>query len=135
MKTLLLVSLSAVALGAMAADKPMRDASAIHQRYLDERAQCAGKTGDGRTTCLREAGAAQVEARRGTLAADDSANFEKNRLARCDVHKNAEERDYCLRRMRGEGTTSGSVESGGILRELTVVVPAESAGTSGTTVR
>jgi hypothetical protein len=134
-KTFLLVSLSAVALSAVAADKPARDASGVHQQYMQERAQCGDKSGDDKRTCLREAGAAQVEARRGTLAADDASDYEKNRMARCDVHKNAEERDYCLRRMRGEGTTSGSVEGGGILRELVVTVPAEEGSASGSTVR
>ena len=135
MKTLVLVSLSALALGALAADKPARDASGIHQQYLQDRAQCTDRSGEDRKTCLREAGAAQVEARRGTLAADDTSNYEKNRLARCEVHQNAEERDYCLRRMHGEGTTSGSVEGGGILRELVVTVPAEEGSASGSTVR
>ena len=135
MKALVLVSLSALALSAIAADKPARDASGIHQQYLQDRAQCTDRSGEDRKTCLREAGAAQVEARRGTLAADDTSNYEKNRLARCDVHQNAEERDYCLRRMHGEGTTSGSVEGGGILRELVVTVPAEEGSASGSTVR
>ena len=129
MKALLLVSLSAVALGAYAADKPARGASAIHQRYLDERSQCEGKSGEDLKTCRREAGAAQLEARRGTLT-EPNENYDQNRLARCDVHKDADERDYCMRRMRGEGTTSGSVEDGGILRELVVTVPAEEAGTT-----
>ncbi|HXR58384.1 MAG TPA: hypothetical protein VN747_03615 [Burkholderiales bacterium] len=135
MKTLVLVSLSALALSAVAAGKPSRDASGIHQQYLQERSHCGDKSGEDKTTCLREAGAAQVEARRGTLAADDTSDYEKNRLARCDLHKNADERDYCLRRMRGEGTTSGSVEGGGILRELVVTVPAEEGSASGSTVR
>lgn len=135
MKTLLLASLSAVALGAGAADRTARDSSGIHQQYLQERAQCDNRSGEDRKTCLREAGAAQAEARRGTLAADDASSYEANRLARCDLHKNADERDYCLRRMRGEGTTSGSVEGGGILRELVVTVPAEEGSASGSTVR
>jgi len=134
-KALLLASLGAVALSAVAADRPARDRSGIHQQYLQERSQCDTKSGEDRKTCLREAGAAQMEARRGTLAADDASNYETNRLARCDVHKNAEERDYCLRRMRGEGTTSGSVEGGGILRELVVTVPAEEGSATGSTVR
>jgi len=135
LKTLLLVSLSAVALGAVAADRPARDSAGIHQQYLQERSQCGSLSGEDRKTCLREAGAAQAEARRGTLAADDAASYEQNRLARCEVHQNAEEREYCLRRMRGEGTTSGSVEGGGILRELVVTVPAEEGSATGSTVR
>jgi hypothetical protein len=98
--------------------------SAIHQRYLEDRAACMKIAGaDTRKTCLREAGAAQVEAKRGTLA-EPQANFEKNRFARCSVYKDPKEREYCVRRMRGEGTTSGSVEEGAIVRSLTVPVPA-----------
>ena len=33
----------------------------------------------------------------------------------------AEDRDLCRARMRGEGVTRGSVEEGGIYRELTVI--------------
>src|SRR5690242_16350502 len=134
-KHVAILPLCALAFAASAADRPARDATGIHQRYVDERAQCADKSGDDRKTCLREAGAAQYEAKRGTLAADDSSNYEANREARCAVHKNADERDYCLRRMRGEGTTSGSVEGGGILRELVVTVPAEEGSETGSTVR
>ena len=98
--------------------------SEIHQRYLEDRAACMKIADtDKRKTCLREAGAAQAEAKRGTLA-EPQANYEKNRFARCSAYKDPKERDYCVRRMRGEGTTSGSVEEGAIVRSLTVPVPA-----------
>ena len=92
-----------------------------HQRYLDERAQCQNVPAESRAACLREAGAAQDEARRGKLA-DASTDFERNRLARCE-YLSGLERGYCIRRMNGEGTVSGSVAGGGILRELVVPVP------------
>ena len=98
--------------------------SEVQQGYSQERAACQGMQGEERRTCLREAGAALQEARRGQLV-DAQAGFEQNRFARCAYHRNPDERDYCERRMRGEGTTSGSVEGGGILRELTVTVPAD----------
>lgn len=123
MKTLLFSALAAFALGASAAG-PARIAST--DTFAQERAACDSSTILDRTACRREAGAARIEARRGTLG-QENTDFEQNKMARCDVHKNAEERDYCLRRMRGEGTTTGSVEGGGILRELIVVVPAEEA--------
>jgi hypothetical protein len=101
-----------------------QQASAIHQRYLQDQAACMKVSdADKRKTCLREAGAAQAEARHGTLA-EPQANYEKNRLARCSVYKDPKEREYCVRRMNGEGTTSGSVEEGAIVRSLTVPVPA-----------
>ena len=68
---------------------------------------------DRRDPALREAGAAKQEARQGILArGDNPAEFERNRLARCDKHQ-GEDRDYCIRRMNGEGSVSGSVEGGG----------------------
>jgi hypothetical protein len=91
--------------------------------YERDRAAClAGRTSQDRDTCLREAGAARQEATRGRLG-DGEAEFERNRLLRCD-HQPAEDRAACIRRMNGEGITSGSVEGGGIYRELTVPVPA-----------
>jgi hypothetical protein len=42
-----------------------------------------------------------------------------------------DERRDCLARMRGEGTVSGSVEAGGILREKVTVVPAPAPVASG----
>ena len=69
----------------------------------------------------REARAAQSEARR--ERDEDPARLQQNRFARCDVLP-AGDRDYCMRRMNGEGRVEGSVEGGGIYRELTVPVPA-----------
>ena len=80
---------------------------------------------DRRDPSVREAQAAKQEARRGRLTENaDAAQRERNRYARCDVHR-AEEHEYCIRRMNGEGIVSGSVEGGGIYRELTVTVPAQ----------
>lgn len=96
------------------------DAQKVYQR---DRAACLdGTTGQDRATCLREAGAALQEARRGRLE-DNEAEFERNRLLRCDQQP-AEDRAACIRRMNGEGFTSGSVKGGGIYRELTVPVAA-----------
>jgi hypothetical protein len=121
--------LTLCALGALAVSASVPAANAgpdpdAHQRYVQERAACMSLQGDDRKTCLREAGAAQAEAKRGQLT-DAQAAYEQNKLARCAYHKNADDRSYCERRMHGEGTTSGSVEGGGILRELTVTVPAQ----------
>jgi hypothetical protein len=102
---------------------PARAATA-HQVYQYERADCmSGLSGPDKSSCLREAGAALDEAKRGKLA-DANEDFERNRMARC-AYLQEPDRGYCLRRMNGEGTVSGSVEGGGILRELVVTVPAE----------
>jgi hypothetical protein len=88
--------------------------------YQAERAACMNRpAGDARQTCLREIGAAQREARRGGLTAPNEAEYEKNRLARCQVHKTVEDRALCERLMK-EGTVSGSVEGGGVYRELII---------------
>ncbi|MGP1675693.1 MAG: hypothetical protein ACTS6J_00875 [Burkholderiales bacterium] len=93
-------------------------------RYQQDRAACiGGQSNQDRATCLREAGAALQAAKRGDLGEGQSA-YEQNRLIRCE-RLPAGDRNDCLRRMRGEGTVSGSVESGGIYRELRTTVPAQ----------
>jgi hypothetical protein len=119
---------SACALGAMlvagtaaAAGGKLSEAQA---RYQQDRAACiSGQSHQDRATCLREAGAALQQAKRGGLG-DSQNSYEQNQRMRCD-RLAAEEREDCLRRMRGEGTVSGSVESGGIYRELRTTVPAQ----------
>ena len=95
-------------------------------RYQQERAACdSGRAYQDRATCLREAGAAYEEAKRGRLA-EGSAQYRENALARCSVLP-PDERGACHARMQGQGTTSGSVEGGGIYRELVIrEVPSES---------
>ena len=109
---------------AQAADKG--NASDIQSVYQRDRAACLrGDTNQERATCLQEAGAARQESGRGGLTKNsDQAQFERNRLLRCD-NQSPQDREDCIRRMNGEGTTSGSVQSGGIYREL--VTPADPA--------
>lgn len=99
------------------------DTSEARSRYQEERARCMQSAAEDQKACLREAGAALQASRRGQLNEDES-NFDKNRLARCAYLPEADRPD-CERRMRGEGTVSGSVEGGGIYRELRTIVPAE----------
>jgi len=95
--------------------------SSAQRVYQQDRAACmSGQTNQDRATCLREAGAALQEARRGGLD-DRQAEYERNRLLRCDSQP-AEDRQDCVRRMSGEGTTSGSAAGGGIIRELVTPV-------------
>lgn len=99
--------------------------SAAQAAYRQDSAACReGRSNQDRATCLKEAGAALKEARSGRLD-DDAAQFAHNRLLRCEAQPPGDRED-CVRRMNGEGTTSGSVQSGGIYRELvTPVVPAK----------
>lgn len=81
--------------------------------------------GTDRAACLREIAAARMEARRGGLTTPDSATALRNRLARCTVHSDADERALCERMVRGEGSKTGSIEGGGLLTELVTIAPAE----------
>ena len=112
--------LSVCAATAMAvAETPAAD---IQTRYQQERARCLdGSSNQDRATCLKEAGAARDEARKGHLN-DGDAKYRSNAKDRCNALTGDEARD-CLVRMKGKGssnstsTTSGSAQSGGILRE------------------
>ncbi len=127
-RTIHCVRVSAFALGALlvagmaaAAGGDLAEAQA---RYKQDRAACiSGQSHQDRATCLSEAGAALEAAKRGR-SGDGQSSYEQNRLVRCE-RLAAGDRDDCLRRMRGEGTVSGSVESGGIYRELRTTVPAQ----------
>jgi hypothetical protein len=94
--------------------------------YQQERADCiSGKSAEDKATCLREAGAAQQDARRGKLAND--ADYQKNAALRCQSLP-ATDRSDCERRVSGEGATSGSVSGGGVYRELRTTIPAPAEG-------
>lgn len=91
-------------------------ASEIQARYEQDRAKClSGKSNQDQATCLKEAGAARDAANQGQLN-DGDAKYKRNATARCDALSGDEATD-CLARMKGKGTTSGSVEAGGIYRE------------------
>ena len=107
---------SVMVLAGAAGASPLSDAKL---RYKQDRAACMnGTSNQDRATCLKEASAALAEAKRGGLASGDLA---RNRIARCD-NMPAQDRQACETRMNS-GTTSGSAQQGGILRESTEVVP------------
>lgn len=88
-------------------------------RYQAERGEClGGQSAQDRATCLREAAAARAEARQGRLGnGNATADFERNAMMRCQPLPDDQRRD-CVARMQGMGTTEGSVEAGGIYREM-----------------
>lgn len=91
--------------------------STAQARYAQDVALCqSGRSNQDRATCLREAGAALAEARRGGLD-DGPAPYAANQVKRCDPLP-GDQRQDCIARMQGQGTTSGSVAGGGIYREL-----------------
>jgi hypothetical protein len=91
-----------------------------------ERTDCMnGNSQQDRATCMREAGAAKQESQRGKLR--DSGDYQANASKRCDSLPAAEKAD-CERRAKGEGSVSGSVGGGGVVRELVTPVPAGQGG-------
>jgi hypothetical protein len=92
-------------------------------RYQQDLAECeAQQATQDLAACRLEARNALAEAKRNLLS-DTTANlFEKNQLKRCRVFK-GDDREACEARVRGDGSSTGSVQSGGVLREVTRPVP------------
>jgi len=115
----LVVALGALSTVVMAADLGGGRESAA-ARFEVERAMCLrGQTSQDRSTCLREAAAAYAQAKR-EGSHEDETQFKANRVLRCERLPD-KDRTACIARMEGQGTTSGSVEGGGIYRELVIV--------------
>jgi hypothetical protein len=103
----LLAAGSAMAAGAKTSEAQLR--------YKQEQAKCmSGESNQDRATCLKEAGAALQESRNHTLGAASDGELAGNRQKRCEALP--AEREDCSARMN-DGTTSGSAQQGGILRE------------------
>jgi hypothetical protein len=112
----LALALFVVSTALTASASELSDANA---RYQAERAVCQrGESNQDRATCLKEAGAALHDAKMGRLSDGDNA-YQKNALIRCNALP-AEDSSACRRRIAGEGSVSGSVRDGGLLRELVV---------------
>lgn len=118
-----------------AAQSPATDTA--QARYKQERAACLeGRSHQDRETCLKEATNALAEARKNPETADKQ-ELKQNALARCDrVRK--EDRPACEQMAKGHGKVSGSVEGGGVVKEIVtttigqpvVIVPAQPATTT-----
>lgn len=92
----------------------------VQAQYQKERAACTtGKSNQDQKTCLYEAVSAYNQAMRGALS-DSSAPYEANQRKRCEPLP-TDQRLACLSRMDGQGSVSGSVMSGGLLRELVTI--------------
>lgn len=123
------LSLALLGAAAQAAPKAPKNVDGARLTYEREKADCMmGRTAEPRNVCLKEAGAAYAEARRGRLTSpsDEASQWTANAARRCEAQK-GEMRDLCLRRVAGEGTVSGSVAQGGKLDELTVLTTAPPA--------
>ena len=98
--------------------------------YQQEIAVC-GHIQQDRAACIREAGAARLEAARGGLTS--APDYRRNALARCSLQPPADRAD-CEARVLGasgnaKANVDGSVLGGGVIREsvTTVVMPAPAA--------
>ncbi|WP_459614471.1 hypothetical protein [Bordetella sp. 2513F-2] len=95
------------------------------QYRLDVQRCNSGQTDQDRTSCLREAGAARDEARRGRLMRGESdASRQQNALERCN-RLPAGQREDCVTATTSPTKTYGSVGGGGVLRESVITVPAD----------
>ena len=104
---LLVVALAPTAVLANSKD----DDAALRVRYDREREICtSGRSNQDRATCLREANAAFAQARKGDLN-DGAAPYTRNATVRCEALR-GDDRQDCVARMNGEGTTTGSVAAG-----------------------
>jgi hypothetical protein len=92
--------------------------SQAQSAYQQERARCLrGESHQDRATCLKEAGAAYDEARHGRLGNAPGTELSRNATQRCDAQPPAE-REACTQRILGAGSTQGSVEGGGLIRQI-----------------
>jgi hypothetical protein len=109
------LALAAVLVPASAAGR--NELAQLKKEYQQERARCLrGDSNQDRATCLKEAGAAYDEARRGHLAAAPRPELARNATERCKAQP-AADRDDCVQRILGGGTTKGSVQGGGVIRQ------------------
>jgi hypothetical protein len=104
------------------------------QRYQRESAACMRiKSPDDRANCLSEA-STRLAATQPTPPSEVADALRRNALKRCEPLP-PDLRADCQARMQGAGTVTGSVESGGIYRELVtrVTEPAPAAEPATTT--
>ncbi len=97
-------------------------------QYQQDVARCRNTPGIDVQACLKEAGAAAQAARQDALTQPSAQAEARNRSQRCDSLP-ADQRQDCLTLMDDANVRmQGSVESGGVLRETTLTIPAPAAG-------
>ena len=80
------------------------------------RGACPTVRGDARDNCLSEA-STRLASTRPSHPAENPEQLMRNALRRCEPLRDPDRQD-CVARIRGEGTSTGSVAEGGIYREL-----------------
>jgi hypothetical protein len=97
-------------------------AEGANARFQQDMALCnSGQSNQTLSVCRIEARAALAEARRGGLSSGDN-QLQRNAQMRCEALEGSDRAD-CQGRMRGEGSSSGSVGSGGVIRSTVTTVP------------
>jgi hypothetical protein len=116
---------AALALPLLATAAPLDRATAKSYYDADARA-CLQSTTAGtteRSACLRDARSAyQTRLLRPLDDGSTASDWARNALQRCNVHTDPDSREGCVRMVQGEGIRVGSVPSGAVLVELTMVV-------------
>lgn len=103
-------------------------ADSAQQQYQADVQHCQSTPGIDQKACMKEAGAALEASRRNTLTRPSEEASNLDRTKRCDALP-TDQRQDCLTLMNNADTRiQGSVESGGILRETTITIPAGSNG-------
>jgi hypothetical protein len=97
------------------------DTSGNHQQEV---AWCMDNTvGDEQAACLKDSGAARAEKREGTLD-KPGENYRANAMRRCDDFA-GDDRIACRARVQGQGSSSGTVQGGGVIKKIeTIIAPA-----------
>ena len=103
---------------ATASNSNQAERRAIYER---DRAACeTGRSTQERSLCLHDVTVAFRMPHTNKPYDLDPSTYLRNQALRCGPLKD-KDLEACMARMRGAGSTSGSVESGGILRELTTI--------------
>ena len=118
----------AIALSALGAGSALAQANSKGNMGTDgygdarqSRAWCKANTsGAARADCLEYSYSNPGERSKSELEST-STDFAGNALSRCSVFKGGEDRVACEARVKGQGSTSGSVQGGGVLKEVTTV--------------
>jgi hypothetical protein len=114
-----------IAIGGLLSFSALAGESEAQARYRQEAAFCkSGQSQQDYATCMREAGAARQENSRNNLSTASPDTLARNSEDRCGA-LSGDDRLACQARMEGMGRTTGSVEGGGVLREITIVKQGE----------
>lgn len=119
-------ALLAAGLGCAFLLSPVAEAAGPAQsQYQSDVQHCNTTPGIDKQACLKEAGAAAQAARANGLASPGAQTEASNRTLRCNGLTGSQRQD-CMTLMddKNQVREQGSVQSGGILRETTITVPA-----------